>query len=159
MSFAIDSANLFLRPFVWHYYYQPLNIQAIQAALNPLVGYHELTAFHRARSGRAHSFVEVQAANCQKRGPMVTIELQASGFLYGMVRLIVGLLVQVGRGQMTPEAFEYIWQNQQRERVKYSAPAKGLCLLRVGYENFPFAPEIWFDAQPYFEFQPLPTAV
>jgi tRNA pseudouridine38-40 synthase len=80
----------------------------------------------------------------------VEIEIQADGFLYGMVRLLVGLLVKVGTGELTPEEFAEIWQHQQRDRVKYSAPAKGLCLLRVGYEECPFPKSIWFNSQPHF---------
>ncbi|MBD2258090.1 tRNA pseudouridine(38-40) synthase TruA [Pseudanabaena sp. FACHB-2040] len=142
--------NLFLRPFVWHYYYEPIDTQQVQRALDPLVGYHDLTAFHRSRSGRSHSWVDVQAAECSRQGAFVTVELQANGFLYGMVRLIMGLLVQVGKGQLSVDGFTALWKNRQRDQVKYSAPAQGLCLLRVGYEVFPFAPDIWFDTQPLF---------
>ncbi|HEY9735442.1 MAG TPA: tRNA pseudouridine(38-40) synthase TruA, partial [Trichocoleus sp.] len=70
--------NLFLRPFVWHYYYEPIDIHEMQRALAPLVGHHDLTAFHRSRSGRSHSWVEVQAAECQLQGSFVTVELQAN---------------------------------------------------------------------------------
>ena len=142
--------NLFVRPFTWHYYYQPLDAEAMQAALTPLVGHHDLSAFHRAGSGRAHSWVDLHAAECQRRGPFLQVELQASGFLYGMVRLIMGLLVQVGRGKLSPEAFTQLWCDRRRDLVKYSAPAQGLCLLRVGYPEFPFPPSVWFDTQPQF---------
>ena len=67
-----------------------------------------------------------------------------------MVRLLVGMLVEVGIGKRSPENFTEIWQNQRRWEVKYSAPAKGLCLLRVGYPEFPFAQSLWFDTQPTF---------
>jgi tRNA pseudouridine38-40 synthase len=144
--------NLFVRPFAWHYYYAPLNESLIQAALKPLIGHHDLAAFHRSNSSRSHSWVEVQAAECDRTGPFIHIELQADGFLYGMVRLIVGLLVQVGRGQRTLDNFTDLWVNQKRQEVKYAAPAHGLCLLRVGYPEFPFPPEIWFDTQPKFLF-------
>lgn len=142
--------NLFLRPFVWHYYHQPLDQGRIQSALDDMVGYHDMTAFHRARSGKSHSWVDLQAADCHRRGPFLTVELQAKGFLYGMVRLIMGLVVQVGNGELTPEAFRAIWQRRRRDQVKYSAPAQGLCLLRVGYEPNPFPLESWFDTQPFF---------
>jgi tRNA pseudouridine38-40 synthase len=148
--------NLFVRPFVWHYYYQPLDDGRIRSALQPLVGQHELTAFHRAGSGRAHSWVNVQAAECYRRDPFVLVELQASGFLYGMVRLIMGLVVQVGRGLMSVDEFTHLWKMRQRDRVKYAAPAKGLCLLRVGYADFPFPPSVWYDTQPQFC---LPNAI
>lgn len=153
--------NLFLRPFVWHYYYEPLDVDAMQQALDPLLGSHDLTAFHRTRSGRSHSWVDVQAAECSRRDAFITVELQANGFLYGMVRLIMGILVQVGRGKLSPDAFTELWRQRQRDQVKYSAPAQGLCLLRVGYPSIPFKPEIWFDAQPVFHMTPLtqPMAV
>ncbi|RZM75216.1 tRNA pseudouridine(38-40) synthase TruA [Leptolyngbya iicbica] len=142
--------NLFVRPFSWHYYYESLSTVRMQAALDLLVGYHDLTAFQRAGSKRSHAWVELQSAECQRRDSFVTVELQANGFLYGMVRLLMGILVQVGRGLLSVEEFTQLWRCQQRERVKYAAPAGGLCLLRVGYEYFPFAPDVWYDTQPHF---------
>jgi tRNA pseudouridine38-40 synthase len=50
------------------------------------------------------------------------------------------LLVQVGRGERPIDNFTDIWVNERREMVKYAAPAQGLCLLRVGYSEFPFPP-------------------
>ncbi len=140
--------NLFVQPTVWHFYHEPLDANRMRSALLPLVGYHDLAAFHRAGSGRAHSWVDMQGVQCDRTGPFVTVELQAKGFLYGMVRLIMGLLVQVGRGRVTPDEFTELWRSQRRDLVKYSAPAKGLCLLRVGYDNFPFSPDVWVDTQP-----------
>lgn len=145
-----DCPNLFVRPFVWHYYHHYLDQAKIEAALNPMVGFHDMTAFHRARSGRSHSWVDLQAAECRRQGDFLTIELQAKGFLYGMVRLIMGLIVKVGTGELPPQDFQQLWHNRQRHRVKYSAPAQGLCLLRVGYDPLPFPPEVWFDSQPQF---------
>jgi tRNA pseudouridine38-40 synthase len=147
--------NLFVRPFCWHYYHEPLSETLIQEALDPLIGHHHLAAFHRAGSKRPHSWVDVQAAKCDRQGSFISIEVQASGFLYGMMRLLVGLLVQVGQGGRSPSSFTNLWTAERREEVKYSAPAQGLCLLRVGYTEFPFPPEIWFDAQPSFGFPPL----
>ncbi len=148
--------NLFIRPFTWHYYYEPLDETLIQAALTPMLGRHHLAAFHRAGSKRPHSWVEVQVAECQRQGSFLYIEVQASGFLYGMMRLLVGLLVQVGRGVRSPLHFTEIWKAQHRDQVKYAAPAQGLCLLRVGYPEFPFPPEVWFDTQPAFIFSSPP---
>ena len=142
--------NLFVRPFSWHYYQAPLDESLIQTALNPLIGKHHLAAFHRANSGRSHSWVDVQAAECYRNEPFIHIEIQANGFLYGMVRLLVGMLVKVGRGELDPKHFTELWVNQRREEVKYAAPAKGLCLLRIGYPDSPFPPEVWFDTQPKF---------
>ncbi|AFZ13160.1 tRNA pseudouridine synthase A [Crinalium epipsammum PCC 9333] len=142
--------NLFVRQFSWHYYHAPLDESLIQAALDPMIGYKHLAAFHRANSGRSHSWVDVQEVQCQRMGPFIHIEIQASGFLYGMVRLLVGMLVQVGAKERSPEDFTQIWVEEHRNQVKYAAPAKGLCLLRVGYPESPFPPEVWFDTQPKF---------
>ncbi len=148
--------NLFVRPFAWHYYYAPLDSSLIQAALNQLLGRRHLAAFHRAGSQRQHSWVEVQAARCDRIGPFLQIEVQANGFLYGMMRLLVGMLVQVGRGERTLENFEQIWTNESREQVKYAAPAHGLCLLRVGYPESPFPAAVWWhDTMPQFLLNPL----
>jgi tRNA pseudouridine38-40 synthase len=146
--------NLFVRPFVWHYYRQYLDQGKIQAALDDMVGHHDMTAFHRARSGKSHSWVDLQVAECRRQDTFLTVELQAKGFLYGMVRLIMGLVVKVGSGELGPAEFGRLWQQRQRQRVKYAAPAQGLCLLRVGYDDTPFAPEVWFDTQPHFFWGP-----
>ncbi len=148
--------NLFVQPFSWHYYYDRLDEGKMQMALQPLIGKHDLAAFRRAGSSRPHSVVEVQAVECSRHGSFVQIEIQASGFLYGMVRLLVGLLVQVGRGMCSPEEFTNLWVSKKRELVKYSAPACGLCLLRVGYPTSPFPKKIWFGMLPRFV---LPVAV
>ena len=144
--------NLFIKPFSWHYYHAPLDETLIAAALQPLLGKHHLAAFHRANSGRKHSWVNVQDVECYRRGALVHIEIQADGFLYGMVRLLVGMLVKVATGKRTKADFTQIWQQERRDEVKYAAPPQGLCLLRVGYDDFPFPPEIWYDTQPLFEF-------
>ncbi len=142
--------NLFVNNLSWHYYHVPLQESRIQEALNPLIGKHDLEAFRRAGSERKNSVVEVQAAECYRHGAFLHLEIQANGFLYGMVRLLVGMLVEVGAQKRSPEEFTAIWQERRRDLVKYSAPAKGLCLLRVGYPEFPFPKQVWFDTQPIF---------
>ncbi|MDY7015572.1 MAG: tRNA pseudouridine(38-40) synthase TruA [Cyanobacteriota bacterium] len=150
--YTASQPNLFVAPFCWHYYHAPLKESLIQSALAPLVGRHHLAAFHRAGSRRQHSWVEVQAADCYRQGSFVYLEIQANGFLYGMVRLLVGMLVEVGSGRRSLANFTDIWVNQRREQVKYAAPAKGLCLLRVGYPEFPFPKSLGFETQPQFVF-------
>lgn len=140
--------NLFVSPFSWHYYYAPLDELEMQAALKTLLGTHHLAAFHRTGSRRSHSWVEVQQVQCDRALDFIHIEIQANGFLYGMVRLLVGLLVQVGTGKRSLDNFTELWQQERREEVKHAAPACGLCLLRVGYEDSPFPPEVWFDTMP-----------
>jgi tRNA pseudouridine38-40 synthase len=153
--YTAKQPNLFVRPYTWHYYHEPLDILLMQAAIAPLLGKHHLAAFHRTDSGRSHSWVEIQDVSCQRLGDFIQIEIQADGFLYGMVRLLVGMLVRVGNGDLSIADFTNIWQNDHREQVHHSVTAKGLCLLRVGYADFPFPDSVWFDTQPQFH---LPTS-
>ena len=136
---------MFVNHLSWHYYHVPLQETKIQVALKSLIGQHDLAAFRRAGSEREHSWVEIQAAECYRQGAFLHLEIQANGFLYGMVRLL-----EVGAGKRSPDDFQRIWQEKRRDLVKYSAPAKGLCLLRVGYTDFPFSKQVWFDTQPKF---------
>ena len=144
--------NLFVRPFSWHYYHAKLDEKVMQKSLEPLLGKHHLAAFQRSGSSRAHSWVDVQELSCRRHGAFLHIEVQASGFLYGMMRLLIGLLVEVGRGYRTPNSFTEVWQSEDRTQVRYAAPPQGLCLLKVGYENMPFSESLWYDAQPTYKF-------
>ena len=148
------SNNLFTAPFCWHYYYAPLDVPVMQAALEPLLGRHHLAAFHRSNSGREHSWVEVQAVRCWRQEAWVYIEVQANAFLYGMMRLLVGLLVEVGRGNWSVAEFTSLWQEERRQEVTYAAPARGLTLLGVGYGADVFAPglatmPLWTEKMEY----------
>ncbi|MGK7900875.1 MAG: tRNA pseudouridine(38-40) synthase TruA [Hormoscilla sp.] len=147
--------NLFVSPLAWHYYYQPLDASKITDALKPLIGKHHLAAFRRAGSQRQHSWVEVQAAECSRSGPFIYIEVQANGFLYGMMRLLVGLLVELGSKGRSLSEFTQIWKAERRDLVKYAAPPQGLCLLRVGYRDSPFRSEVWNNSQPKFLLSPV----
>lgn len=140
--------NLFIKPFCWHFYRAALDESQILSALKPMIGHHHFAAFHRSGSSRPHSWVDIHDVSCVRDGAFVRIEIQASGFLYGMVRLLVGLLVDVGRGSLSINEFTRIWQTERRDLVKYAAPPEGLCLLRVGYTDFPFSHKIWYDSQP-----------
>lgn len=146
--------NLFLKSLTWHYYQHPLDSSLMKSVLLPLLGRHHLSAFHRAGSRRPHSWVEVQEVTCERQGPLVEVEVQASGFLYGMMRLLIGLLVQVGAGLRSPQNFTQIWQQEQRQNVKYAAPAAGLCLVNVGYDNYPFPGDMSQELFPHFYFSP-----
>jgi len=63
------------------------------------------------------------------------VDIKATGFLYGMVRLIIGQLVLVGENKISPEIFTDRWVNKKKNDVKESAPAKGLCFINTVYEE------------------------
>lgn len=131
--------NLFVKQFSWHYYLDRLDEQLIHQALQPMLGEQDMAAFQRAGSSRPHSRLEIQDAQCWREGDFVYVEVQASGFLYGMIRLLLGQLVDVGRSRLNVESFTNRWQQKRRIEVKYAAPPQGLCLLAIGYADNPFA--------------------
>ncbi|KKZ13858.1 MAG: pseudouridine synthase [Candidatus Synechococcus spongiarum 15L] len=136
--------NLFLRATSWHRYSTTLNERRMAAALQPLLGYHDLRAFQRAGSSRLHARTTVQAVDVHRWGDVVAVDVQCSGFLYGMMRLLVGQLVAVGEGRLPVCAFEQRWRLGKREEVQEAAPPQGLCFMGVGYEPVLFsAPAPW----------------
>ena len=142
--------NLFLQNISWHKYRFRLDVNLMNHALNDLLGLHDFGAFQKAGSNRRNSLTTVQDVSIFRDGDMVTVEIQASGFLYGMVRLLMGQLVAVGEKRLSLEQFRYRWRKGLRSEVKEAAPPHGLCLIRVGYEEQIFSKEKSFDTFPTF---------
>ena len=145
--------NLFLSPYSWHRYNCLLKEKPMAMALEGLVGHHDFSAFQRAGSSRPHGRTTVQAVELEREGDLLRLEIQASGFLYGMVRLLVGQLVAIGEDRLSPGAFDRRWRQQRREEVKEAAPPQGLCLLRVGYPESLFPQWAWYDCQPRYRLE------
>ena len=145
--------NLFLAPISWHRYQWRLQDQLMEELLQELLGHHDFSAFQRAGSQRAHARTTVQEVSLERDGDILTLEIQASGFLYGMVRLLVGQLVAAGEGRISPEQFRQRWRQQRRDEVKEAAPPQGLCLLRVGYPEPVFPRGAWYDCQPRYRLE------
>ena len=140
--------NLFLRTTSWHRTRTRLNEQRMATALRPLLGDHDFRAFQRSGSSRPHARTTVQAVDVQRRGDVVTVDVQCSGFLYGMMRLLVGQLVAVGEGRLPVTLFEQRWRLGRREEVQEAAPPQGLCFMGVGYEPALFPhPVPWLGGQ------------
>ncbi len=139
LIFNRERPDVFWRLFSWHYRLF-LDVNLMQAALESLIGAHNLEAFRRAGSSRPHSWVTVQDVLCHRSGDLVFVEVQASGFLYRMMRLLVGTLVFVGRQELSLEGFKTLWESNDWSALpaRYSAPPQGLCLIDVGYPEDPF---------------------
>ncbi|MFM7267101.1 MAG: tRNA pseudouridine(38-40) synthase TruA [Cyanobium sp.] len=142
--------NLFLAPWSWHRYQWRLDEERMATCLRAMLGHHDFGAFQRSGSRRSHARTTLEKVSLRREGDLVVAELQASGFLYGMVRLLIGQLVAVGEGRLSADQFLLRWRTRDREAVKEAAPPQGLCLLRVGYTNNPFPRAAWYDTQPKF---------
>ncbi len=123
----------FLVERVWHVPL-PLAIPAMREAGDLFVGTKDFSAF-ATNSGRAYSSTvrTISGLALHHRGPSVRIRVTGDGFLYHMVRNIVGALMRVGRGRLSREELQEILESRDRKRAPASAPPWGLYLLRVYY--------------------------
>lgn len=129
--------HAFWRLFSWQWR-QPLVTEPMHSALTQLVGEHDLEIFRMAGSKRADSIVDVMHVNCDRQGSLIRIDVRAKGFLYGMMRLLVGSLIKVGTGELSLDGFAAMWRDRTVAPTRFSAPAAGLCLTGVGYPQNPF---------------------
>jgi tRNA pseudouridine38-40 synthase len=123
------------RRFVWHYPHR-LDLRAMRETSRYLLGRHDFASFcatDPARAGR-DTIRRVSALAVRKSGGLVRIDIQANGFLYKMVRNIVGTLVAVGNGRLEPGQVRTILRQKDRKRAAETAPACGLTLLKVDYK-------------------------
>jgi tRNA pseudouridine38-40 synthase len=121
------------RQYAWHVRNE-LNLEAMRAAIAYLIGKCDFKAFEGAGSPRSHTTRWVMAANLYREAEdYIILEIEADGFLRFMVRNIVGTLVDVGKGTISPDEFKHILDSKDRSRAGATAPAHGLFLNEVRY--------------------------
>ncbi|MCS6949439.1 MAG: tRNA pseudouridine(38-40) synthase TruA [Armatimonadota bacterium] len=113
----------------------PLDVAAMREAAQYLVGRHDYAAFASEVGRYRHTVREVYRAELGARPPLVWLRIEANGFLQGMVRAIMGTLIEVGLGKRTPETLVQLLDGGRRGEAGFSVPAHGLCLVRVNYER------------------------
>ena len=127
--------NLFINNWAWHKYQKSLDEALMLHASKIMEGEHDFYAFQKSGSNRSTSITKINNIDIKRVEDLILIDIKATGFLYGMVRLIVGQLVLVGEKRITPEIFTDRWVNKKKNDVKQSAPAKGLCFVNAVYEE------------------------
>jgi tRNA pseudouridine38-40 synthase len=121
------------RHFVWHVP-QPLDSDTMHDAATILIGEHDFAAFQAAGGDVITTRRQVFASRIVRRGPEVTYEVTASGFLRHMVRNIVGTLVDIGKGRRSLDEMRWVLESRDRTHASATAPAHGLTLWCVEYE-------------------------
>ena len=114
----------------------PLDVAAMARAATVLTGRHDFSAFGAADRSPVRT---VHAIRIRKEGPLVTIDVRADAFLRGMVRRIVAVLLEVGRGTMNDDAVRAALDARRPARHGAKATATGLCLRRVVLGRRPMA--------------------
>ena len=110
------------------------DVAAMNEAAGYLVGQFDFTAFSKVKGGANHYVCYLYEAGWQSVPGGLVFRIRANRFVRGMVRLVVGTLLDVGRGKLTPAEFRGILYRQQRIAASGAAPAKGLYLSKVEYE-------------------------
>ena len=119
-------------------YHMPLklNTQEMRKAVKYFEGEHDFKAFKASGTSSKSSVRTIYKANVIDAGnERIYIELTGNGFLYNMVRIISGTLVEVGLGKMEPTAIQTIIQSKKRENAGKTLPPQGLYLVNVEYEK------------------------
>lgn len=112
---------------------EPLDVGAMQRALEPLVGRHDFTAYRGTGSPSRTAICTIMAAECARAGSRLRVTITADRFLRHMVRMIVGTLVRVGAGRLPVDAPGAFLPDRDSQRTGPTAPAHGLYLVRVEY--------------------------
>lgn len=114
--------------------YYPMDIERMNQAAAYLVGEHDFKSFCSAGAQVQTTVRTIYAVNVTKEDDMVHIRITGNGFLYNMVRIIAGTLMQVGTGLMEPERVKEILEARDRSKAGPTAVAKGLTLVEIRYE-------------------------
>ena len=115
---------------------QKLNIEKMKEAVKYFEGEHDFKAFRSSGTSSKSSIRTIYKAEViEMPGERIYIELTGNGFLYNMVRIIAGTLVDVGIGKIEPSDIEKIIESRERSNAGKTLQPQGLYLLKVEYEN------------------------
>ena len=112
-----------------------LNVEKMQEAAKYFEGEHDFKAFKSSGTSGKNSVRTIYKAEVRTDGERILIELTGNGFLYNMVRIISGTLLDVGLGKIEPSEIEDIINSKDRTRAGKTLPAHGLYLVKVNYEK------------------------
>ncbi|WP_324332425.1 tRNA pseudouridine(38-40) synthase TruA [Methylomusa anaerophila] len=125
--------NPFERNYAWHFP-EKLDWQLMQEAAQLIAGTHDFSAFRATGSVPVNPVRTILAVECRRRREtIIEFEFWGTGFLYHMVRNLVGTLVEVGRTRMTVDEFSAILAGRDRKAAGITAPPQGLYLVEVKY--------------------------
>ncbi|HCA05400.1 MAG TPA: tRNA pseudouridine(38-40) synthase TruA [Ruminococcaceae bacterium] len=125
--------NPFLEGYALHYRYK-IDAEMLNAAAQAYVGKHDFTSFCTQDNREAGDLTRnVMSFSVTREGSMVLMRVEADGFLYNMVRIMVGTLLRIQQGKIPPDGIPSIIDKKDRQYAGPTAPACGLYLNRVNY--------------------------
>ena len=118
-----------------HFCYFNLDLEKMRQAAAYLIGEHDFKSFCTVRTQAEETGRTIYSLDITKQDDMITIRISGSGFLYNMVRIIAGTLLEVGMGAYPPEHMEEILDARDRQAAGRTAPARGLTLVSMEYQK------------------------
>ena len=118
-----------------HFTYVPLDLSQMQKAATYFIGTHDFKSFCSIHTQVETTVRTITSLSVEKTGNIITIAVSGTGFLYNMVRIIAGTLMDVGRGNTEPEQIPGILEKMDRNAAGPTAPAKGLLLYSYQIEK------------------------
>lgn len=127
-------ADPFRRLYSYHYPF-PLSLSSIREACQLLIGTHDFSAFSSAGTEVKNKVRTIYHLDCQRREEELVFTIKGDGFLYNMVRIIVGTLLEIGEGRKDLQAVQLALSTGNRQHLGRTAPAHGLFLWKVEYKD------------------------
>jgi len=126
--------DLFRRHYAYHVPV-PLNVEAMREAAKHLIGKHDFTSFCASGTSVLDKVRTIYQLDVEPEADELVIRVIGNGFLYQMVRIITGTLIEVGKGKLKPSDVIDLLEAKDRSKVPETAPPQGLYLWRVDYEE------------------------
>lgn len=121
-----------------HFVYYPLSLEMMEKAGSYLIGDHDFKSFCSAKTqvtDTVRTIYDLRVIKEDRNGDMIAITIEGNGFLYNMIRIIAGTLIEVGRGALPADDIPNILKGVDRSLAGPTAPPEGLILMKIDYGN------------------------
>ncbi len=129
-QFAVPTKRLYS-----YFTYHDLDVEKMQQAAEYLIGEHDFKSFCSVKTDAESTVRTIYDLKVEKQGDDIVVRVRGNGFLYNMVRIIAGTLMEVGKGKIKPEKMQEILQFQDRCQAGPTAPPQGLMLVNYVIKN------------------------
>jgi tRNA pseudouridine38-40 synthase len=124
--------NVFLRKYSYQVP-EPLDLPSMEQAASYLLGTHDFKSFCSRKKMKKSTVRMIESIQIEKNGDEILLTYKGNGFLYNMVRILTGTLIEVGKGLRSPEDIPSVIEAKNREMAGFTAPPQGLFLEKVDY--------------------------
>jgi tRNA pseudouridine38-40 synthase len=126
--------NPFLEGYAWHFF-KDVNVETMNMAAALMTGEHDFECFSKVKTDVNHFLCTLKSAEWHEQGDLLIFTVTANRFLRGMVRSIVGTLLDIGTGKTTMDEFKAIIRSKDRKKAGANVPPYGLYLTKVKYPS------------------------